>query len=110
PPPFALASPEYATEYNEVKTMGAFTGSARSSDQSELALFWNGNTPLYWNRIAAQISLARHLGLSQNAHLFALLNVAMSDAAIACWDSKYRYVFWRSITAIRGGDTDGQHR
>jgi hypothetical protein len=106
-PPNSLTSAEYTADYVETKAMGIFTGSGRTSDQSELALFWNGNTPLYWNRIAAQISLARHLGLSQNAHLFALLNVAMSDAAIACWDSKYRYVFWRPITAIRGGDTDG---
>src|ERR1035438_1934438 len=42
----------------------------------------------------------------QIATLFALLNVAMADAGIACWDGKYRYVFWRPITAIRGGDTD----
>lgn len=29
----------------------------------------------------------------------------MADAGIACWDSKYRYVFWRPITAIRNGLT-----
>jgi len=86
--------------------MGSFSGSARSSDQSELALFWAGNTPLFWNRIASQISLSHSLLLSQNARLFAQLNVAMADAVIACWDAKYRYVFWRPITAIRGGDTD----
>jgi membrane-associated phospholipid phosphatase len=45
--------------------------------------------------------------LTQNAHLFAFLNLAMADAGIACWDSKYRYVYWRPITAIRLGDTDG---
>ena len=107
PPPLALTSAEYATDYNEVKTMGAFSGSQRSDDQSELALFWAGNTPVYWNRIASQISVERSLSLSQNAHLFALLNVTLADAAIACWDGKYRYVFWRPITAIRLGDTDG---
>jgi hypothetical protein len=107
PPPLALTSAEYAADYNELKTMGSFTGSARSADQSELALFWAGNTPLYWNRIASQISVERSLSLSENAHLFALLNVAMADAGIACWDSKYRFVFWRPITAIRAGDTDG---
>ncbi len=106
PPPLALTSAEYAADYNETKTMGISSGSPRTADQSELALFWAGNTPLYWNRIASQISVARSLSLSQNAHLFALLNVAMADAGIACWDSKYRYVFWRPITAIRGGDTD----
>jgi len=81
--------------------MGISSGSGRSDDQSELALFWAGNTPLYWNRIASQIAAARSLSLSQNAHLYALMNVAMADAAIACWDSKYRYMFWRPITAIR---------
>jgi membrane-associated phospholipid phosphatase len=87
--------------------MGIFTGSSRSADQSELALFWAGNTPLYWNRIASQISASRALSLTENAHLFALLNVSMADAGIACWDAKYRYVYWRPITAIRLGDTDG---
>jgi membrane-associated phospholipid phosphatase len=107
PPPLALTSAEYATDYNEVKTMGAFFGSSRSSDQSELALFWAGNTALYWNRIASQIAASRSQSLSENAHLFALLNVTMADAGIACWDGKYRFVFWRPITAIRAGDTDG---
>ena len=101
PPPWALTSPEYLADYNEVRTMGSFSGSGRTDDQSELALFWAGNTPLYWNRIAVQVAIARPRTLSQNAHLFALLNIAMADAGIACWDSKYRYVFWRPITAIR---------
>lgn len=107
PPPYALNSPEYAADYNEIKTMGIFLGSLRSDDQSELSLFWAGNTPLFWNRIASQISASHNLSLARNAHLFALLNLVMADAAIACWDSKYRYVFWRPITAIRAGDADG---
>ena len=106
-PPPALTSSTYTADYNETKTMGAFVGSQRSSDQSDLALFWAGNTALYWNRIASQIATERNLSLSENAHLFAQLNLAMADAGIACWDAKYRYVFWRPITAIRGGDTDG---
>jgi hypothetical protein len=107
PPPNALNSPEYTADYNEIKTMGVYTGSSRSDEQSELSLFWAGNTPLYWNRIASQISVSRSLSMTENAHLFALLNLSMADAGIACWDSKYRCVFWRPITAIRGGDTDG---
>ncbi len=105
PPPLALTSPEYAADLNEVKAMGTLSGSMRTPDQSELALFWALNTPLAWNRIAAQISLARGLTLTENAHLFALLNLSLSDSLIACWDSKYRYVFWRPITAIRAGLT-----
>jgi membrane-associated phospholipid phosphatase len=107
PPPLALTSAEYVADYNEIKVMGAFIGSGRSAEQSELALFWAGNTALFWNRIASQISADRSLSLSENAHLFALLNVTMADAGIACFDGKYRYVYWRPITAIRAGDADG---
>jgi len=105
PPPLALTSPEYAADLNEVKMMGTLSGSMRTPDQSEFALFWALNTPLAWNRIAAQISAARGLTLTENAHLFALLNLSLSDVLIACWDSKYRFVFWRPVTAIRTGLT-----
>src|SRR6202795_3035031 len=105
PPPPALNSPEFAADLDELFKMGVYSGSGRLQDQSDLALFWAGNTPLYWNRIAAQISVERGLSFTENAHLFALLNVSMADAGIACWDGKYRYVFWRPITAIRDGFT-----
>jgi hypothetical protein len=108
PPPLALNSAEYAADLNEVKVMGTLSGSMRTPDQSELALFWALNTPLAWNRITAEISAARGLTLTQNAHLFALLNITLSDALIACWDSKYRYVFWRPVTAIRAGLTPAE--
>jgi hypothetical protein len=45
--------------------------------------------------------------LEENARLFALLNIALADAAIVCWDAKYLYNFWRPITAIQEADTDG---
>jgi PAP2 superfamily len=105
PPPYALNSAQYATDLIETKAMGAFSGSPRTADQSELALFWQSNTPLTWNRVAAQISAERGLSFHENVRLFALLNVTMADAVIACWDSKYRYSFWRPITAIREGLT-----
>ena len=105
PPPYLLTSAQYAADLNETKTMGALSGSPRTADQSELALFWQSNTPLTWNRVAAQISAERGLSFHENVQLFALLNVTMADAVIACWDSKYRYSFWRPITAIREGLT-----
>jgi hypothetical protein len=105
PPPYAPNSSQYAADLNETKTMGALSGSPRTADQSELALFWQSNTPLTWNRVAAQISAEHGLSFHENVHLFALLNVTMADAVIACWDSKYRYSFWRPITAIHEGLT-----
>lgn len=103
PPPYLVTSAQYVADLSETKTMGAFSGSPRTADQSELALFWQSNTPLTWNRVASQISVARGLSFHENAHLFALLNVTMADAVIACWDCKYRYSFWRPITAIQEG-------
>src|SRR4029079_1140809 len=55
----------------------------------------------YWNRIAAQVLSTRNASLVDTARVFGLLNVSMADAAVACWDSKYRYVFWRPVTAIQ---------
>jgi hypothetical protein len=97
PGPPALGSTDYADDYNEVKELGRF----RPFDhEAEIAFFWNGNTAAYWNRIASQVSQRRHLTLSDNARLFAYLNVTMADAAIVCWNAKYTYDFWRPITAI----------
>jgi PAP2 superfamily len=107
PPPLALNSPEYLSDLNEVREMGSLSSTSRSSEQTEVALFWALNTPLAWNRVAAQLSAARGLSLTENAHLFAVLNVTLADAITACWDSKYRYIFWRPVTAIRAGAAPG---
>ena len=54
-----------------------------------------------------QASIARALSLSENARLFALINMAISDGLVAVMETKYHYAFWRPETAIRAGDTDG---
>ena len=87
--------------------VGGATGSLRQPDDSDVARFWSGNGTLYWNRIATQLAAARHRTLVENAHLFAVLHIAMADASIATWDAKYRYVFWRPVTAIPSLDDDG---
>jgi len=100
-----LTNAQYLADYAETKLMGAY-GGPRTPDQSELALFWAGNTALFWNRIASQVSTVRHLTLSENARLFALLKLSQADAGIACGDAKYRFVLWRPITAVREGSVD----
>jgi hypothetical protein len=107
PPPLALNSPEYLADLSEAREMGSLSSASRSSEQTEVALFWALNTPLAWNRVAAQLSAERGLSLTENAHLFAVLNVTLADAIMACWDTKYRYIFWRPVTAIRAGAAPG---
>jgi hypothetical protein len=101
-----LTSDQYAADVNEVKEIGSKSSATRTADQTQIAVFWTGNAPAYWNRAATAISDQRHLTLSENARLLALLNVGMADAQIACWDAKYAYVFWRPINAIRLANTD----
>jgi hypothetical protein len=110
PPP--LQSARYAADYNEVKALGAATSAQRTSEQTEIALFWADGAgtvtpPGHWNVIASDVATARGNRMRQNARLFAVLNIAMADAAIAAWDAKDTYNFWRPVTAIRLGDTDG---
>jgi hypothetical protein len=112
PPPPPLTSAECAAEVNEVQRLGANNSTERTADQTIIAQFWaNGagteTPPGHWNRIAHSISDQYGLSLQQNSRLFALLNIALADAAILCWDCKYTYNLWRPVTAIRNADLDG---
>jgi len=110
--PPAVDSERYALDYNEVMALGAARGSARTAEQSLIAQFWADGSgtetaPGHWNTIAQGVAALRGNTFVQNARLFALVNVAMADAAICAWDAKYFYDFWRPVTAIRYGDADG---
>lgn len=104
---FDLDSSKYAGDYNEVKNIGDVNSATRTAEQSEVARFWYEDSPPAWNRIARLVSTARGLDLWENGRLFALVNFAMADGYIAGFDTKYTYGFWRPVTAIRAGDTDG---
>jgi len=105
-PPFSLASEDWARDYNEVKRLGSAVGSSRTPEQTDIGRFWSDNPPLQWNRAWRALSVAKGLGLADNARYFAMLASASADALIACWDAKYYYNFWRPVTAIRAGDSD----
>jgi hypothetical protein len=106
-PPFSLVSEDWTHDYNEVKALGAAIGSSRTAEQTDVARFWSDNPPLQWNRAWRALSVAKGLGVAENARYFAMLATASADALIACWDAKYFYNFWRPVTAIRAGDSDG---
>jgi hypothetical protein len=109
-PPYKVDSKKYAADFKEVKSLGGdgvTTPSARTADQTEIALFWWESSPLKWNRIARTVSAQEGLDLWDNARLFGLLNVALADGYIAMVSTKNHYNYWRPITAIREGDMDG---
>jgi hypothetical protein len=70
-------------------------------------LFWYSNYLVLWNQTLRQIAAAHLHNMDDSARLFALTNLAMTDAVITAWDTKLNYVFWRPITAIHEADNDG---
>jgi hypothetical protein len=125
--PPLLASARYANDFNETKNMGSVSSATRTPDQTVFSWFWNSGTAIYiWNNLAVSLinrtdddelwnsrdeggdfhddsrswRRSTHNTTLENARLFALLNLAMADAAIGCWEAKYNYVFWRPVTAI----------
>ncbi|CAF3650949.1 unnamed protein product [Rotaria socialis] len=105
-----INSPNYTNDYNEVLRLGSLNSNDRTADQTEIGIFWGydgapkiGVPPRLFNQVVRVITIQRKNTAQQNARLFALVNYAMADAAIAAWDSKYYYGFWRPIVAIRRG-------
>ncbi|MDQ3546665.1 MAG: phosphatase PAP2 family protein [Verrucomicrobiota bacterium] len=114
PQPPALASREYAEAYREAKTLGGdgiVTRTARTPGQSFIGIFWAYDgvpslcaPPRLYNQIAIQVTNDSHLKSVELARLLAQVNVAMADAGIACWDSKYYWDLWRPVAGIREAD------
>jgi membrane-associated phospholipid phosphatase len=105
-PPPVLTSEEYRRVFHEVKSLGEIDSKTRTEDQTLIGNFWNGNIQDFWNEIAQTAALGHHLNLAQSSRLFALLNISLADSAIAFFEAKYTYQFWRPVTAIQAG-TDG---
>lgn len=105
--PPALTSAEYTAAYNEVKEVGAANSATRTADQTASALFWDTSNGLTWTRIGVDVIADDGLSTFDNARVMAKLSTAIADSFISVWDSKYHYSFWRPVTAIREGDTDG---
>jgi PAP2 superfamily len=110
-PPYAVTSRRYATDLEEIKALGGdgvTTPTARTTEQTEIALFWVESSPLQWNRIARAVSTRRDPW--EQARLFALINMAMADGYVSSFETKYHYNYWRPVTAIREADADGNPR
>ncbi len=105
--PPALDSERWARDYNEVKTLGAKEGSTRTSEQTEIALFWEATLPSIYYSVVRSVANQPGRDVAKNARLYAAVAQALDDALIAVFDAKYYYGFWRPVTAIRNGDKDG---
>ena len=91
-PPPAVESASFRSALAEVSSLS----DRLDSQQLELVHFWADGpgtaTPAgHWNELAAELILAHGLSEQSAARTFALLNLALFDAGIACWKAKYTY-------------------
>jgi hypothetical protein len=115
----ALNSQEYTDAFEMVRDYGDINSSVRTQQQEEIGLFWAydraamGPPPVLFLRNLEEIAAAIETAPEENARLFAMASVSMADAAIAAWDAKFLYNFWRPVAAIQEagvggpGDADG---
>ena len=105
--PPALPSKRWARDYNEVKEIGSATSTTRSAEQTLAARFW-AEPPVPQARASFRKFVLDHgLDIVEASRFMAMVSVGYADAVIACFEAKYHTPFWRPITAVRAGDTDG---
>lgn len=130
PPVFPpLSSGDYAFAFRNVRDKGRDVSppppppEGRTEDETNIALFFSyddllGTPVRLYNQHAFQIldqepAPVPPVGsvLHRHARMFALVNLAMADAGIACWDAKFDpppgYHIWRPFQGIRRAREDG---
>ncbi|MBC3983416.1 vanadium-dependent haloperoxidase [Streptomyces sp. AC536] len=115
-----LRSSQYAEQLHEVRVFGGHSSTplttvVRTPEQSDIGRFWANDldgtykptSQLYQH--ARIIARKQALTPTQNVRLFAVLSIALADAAVAAWDAKYDTPIdlWRPVSAINLADSDG---
>ncbi|GIF95966.1 hypothetical protein Cci01nite_10600 [Catellatospora citrea] len=104
--PPELTSRAYARDYDEVKRLGAVDSAVRTADQTSAAIWWHDRRLTEWE-IKRQVAIGQRLDTLQAARMFAMVDMTEADALIACYAEKEHWSFWRPVTAVQLGDTDG---
>ena len=105
--PPAMDSRQWAVDFDEVKDVGSTSSTTRTPAQTVAARFW-AETPIPQGHRALRGFVAAHeLEIAEAARLLAMIGVTFADANIACFEAKYHFAFWRPVTAVRAGETDG---
>jgi hypothetical protein len=99
-PPVPLTSQAWVRAFDEVKLWGRATNSPRTAEKTAIARFYTANVIRQFNIAARDLATAHVLSLLQTARLLAMVNTASADALMSVLSAKYRFLFWRPVTAI----------
>jgi hypothetical protein len=104
-PPPALNSEAYKKALDLVAGLGSIKSTLRTDEQTHIAQFYKQDAELTVNEGARVLAIKNHTTLEKNAFIFALVDIAAADARIEVWSAKYKYLFWRPVTALNVDST-----
>jgi membrane-associated phospholipid phosphatase len=105
-PPPSLTSSLYLDALAEVHGLGGAASTTRTAAQTDTARFWAQSSLLTYTQVLRQVLASTGHSLAWQARLVAGFHVIQIDQQIAIHAAKYRYLFWRPVTAIRTGTVD----
>jgi hypothetical protein len=103
-PPPEVGSERYRADLGEVRAYGAAHSPVRTPQQTETATFWLGSSLITYNGVLRAALEQSDRPLGARIELVAIFHAILVDTQIATSDTKYAYVSWRPVTAIRSGD------
>jgi hypothetical protein len=102
-PPPSLTSRTYLQSLNETESYGAVNSTVRTPQETDVALFWEPAINIQYEQIVRAIIADTNRSLTWDTRFVAAFQVVTTDAQISIYNAKYKYVFWRPVTAIRDG-------
>jgi hypothetical protein len=104
--PPSLDSPTYRTALAEIRAYGSATSTIRTPSQTDVALFWEPAINIQYVQVLRAVLADTRQPLGWQARFVAAFNVITSDAQISVYNTKFKYLFWRPVTAIQTGAID----
>ena len=105
-PPPSLSSQTYLNALAEVRAYGSATSSVRTPEQTQIALFWYPALNSPFEQVLRAVLAGTDRPLAWDTHLVAAFHVITTDAQIGVYNAKFKYLFWRPVTAIQDGGVD----
>jgi hypothetical protein len=104
PAPPAIDSPTVIADLQEIDRLGSATSTERTDAQTANARFWSQTSVNGFTQVLRGAVVGADRPVAPRVHLVAVFNEATTDAQIAVYASKYRYLRWRPVTALTTDD------
>jgi hypothetical protein len=101
--PTSLDSESWRRDYNLTRLYGGANSTVRSTAETEIGVFYTEHTGQQYARMFNMLATANNLGVEDSARMLAMLWTGYADSAIGCFNAKYKFGFWRPVTAIPAG-------